>query len=65
MEFFVIPIVACTWLMEDSKSAAVFTAAPPIAVTAADATDTFFPAFAMLSPAFSNFPPTSPIFVSV
>ena len=60
----VAPEIAATLAMALSKSAAVFTAATPRPVTAAEATETFLPALVMLSPAFSNFSPATASFSS-
>ena len=57
-----IPIVACTWDMELSKSAAVFNDAPPSAVTAAVAGSNFCPTFEILSPVVFSFSPADAIF---
>ena len=61
----VAPEIAATLAMALSKSAAVFTAATPRPVTAAEATEICFPAFVMLSPAFSNLSPAAAIFSNV
>ena len=66
MESAVMPIVACTWDMEDSKSAAVFTAAVP-AATRGTVTDvvSFVPTPEILSPTDCSLVPTSSIFARV
>ena len=63
--FPVAPLTAATLLMEVSKSAAVFTAAVPRPPMTVVTPIIFFPAPAMVLPAFSNFPPTSLIFARV
>ena len=62
MESFVIPIVACTCDIADSKSAAVVTAAVPSPPTAAVMGISFFPASDILLPALFNFSPVAAIF---
>lgn len=62
MASFVIPMVACTWLMEDSKFAAVATAAVPRPVTAAVTGSIFSPTEEMASPVVFNFSPVAEIF---
>ena len=62
MESLVIPIVACTCDMEDSKLAAVVTDAVPSAVTPAVTGRSFCPAEEMLSPTVFSFSPDDAIF---
>ena len=57
----VAPEMADTWLMEESKSAVVFTAAVPIPVMAAVTGIIFLPAEVILSPTCSSFLPASSI----
>ena len=58
----VAPDTAATWLIEESKSESVFTAATPRAVTAAEAGRSFSPAEETLSPADFRFSPAVAIF---
>ena len=62
MESFVIPIVACTYDMKDSKLAAVVTDAVPKAVPPAVTGEYFYPAEEILSPVFFNFSSAVTIF---
>ena len=62
MASLVIPIVACTCDMEDSKLAAVVTDAVPNAVTPAVTGRSFCPAEEMLSPTVFSFSPDDAIF---
>ena len=62
MESFVIPIVACTCDIADSKFAAVETAAVPSPVTPAVTGSNFWPAEEILSPTVFNFSPEAAIF---
>ena len=57
----VAPDTAATWLMAESKSAEVLTAAAPTPATAAETGMTFFPALVIESPTFSSFFPVSSI----
>ena len=58
----VAPDTAATWLIEESKSDAVFTAATPRTVTAAEAGRNFSPAEETLSPADFRLSPAVAIF---
>ena len=58
----VAPETAATWLIAESKSAEVFTAAVPSPATAREAGIIFLPAPVMVSPTCSNFFPASSIF---
>lgn len=64
MESFVISIVTCTWLIDDSKFVAVVTDAVPSAVTVAVTGRSFFPALEILSPVVFNDSPVAAIFYS-
>ncbi len=64
MESLVIPMVACTWLMEESKSAVVFTAAVPRALTAAVTGRNFCPTPVMVLPTACSFCPAASILQS-
>ena len=55
-------MVACTWLIEDSKLAAVVTAAVPSPATAADTGSIFSPTDETLSPALFKLSPVAAIF---
>ena len=61
IESLVIPMVACTWLIEDSKLAAVVTAAVPSPATAALTGSRALPADSTLPPASLIFVPAAAI----
>ena len=62
IESLVMPMVACTWLMADSKLAAVVTAAVPSPATAAVTGIIFSPIEDTLSPVLLSFSPAAAIF---
>ena len=49
-----VSMIVDTFAISSSKSTAIFPAATPATVTAADTLDTFFPVFSIFSPAFSH-----------